>query len=65
MQQLSRHQESVQIAAKTNMSPRTVRRWLDGERVSPAVAFACEQVAAKMGIEPRPPKGDEATGTEG
>ncbi len=46
-----RGQQAVDLASAAKCSPKTARRWLDGETVSPPHAQLLTWAAEKLGIE--------------
>lgn len=51
---LTDNQKVIQIAAKTHISPRTVRKWWNGEKISTALDKACREACAKLGFDHEP-----------
>jgi len=51
---MSREQSMTKIAATANVSQRTVRRYLDGDRVLPLVEDAIKRAAKTLKINLKP-----------
>lgn len=47
---MSKHALCVQVAARTQTAPRTVKRYLDRQPVRPAIARAIRAALAELGV---------------